>query len=297
MSFLKKNKKLILKITVSIILFTIILLKADKDSIFHNFELLNPVYIPIIVLFLSLNYFFSSVRWKYLLIFKNTQHVTVWYLTALYFIGSFFNNFMPTSIGGDVFKIYRLGKKIDSIPNAFSATFMERFSGVVILILISIIGLYKYIGLMTVLLLVLFVIGFFIGLWLLKFAGQRFKKIQPIYESIYQYKNERKVVIFSLATSLLVQLLTIFTQYFVFMSIGVHLPVFYSLIFFPMIILASFFIPSLNGIGVQDYLYISIFGAIGIQNEVALSASILFHLFRLSVSLIGGVLYAVGKDE
>jgi len=294
---MKKHGKLLLKISISALLLAVLFLRVDKNILIKNLSLLDFRFAPFIVLFLALNYLFSSIRWKRLLIYENTSGVSVWYLTSLYFIGSFFNNFMPTSIGGDVYKVYRLGKKIGNTPNALSATFMERFTGVIVLALISIFGLIRYLGALTLIPFVLFILGMFFGLWLLKVLGDRFAKLKEIYESLMKYKKQYSVLTFALVTSIIVQLMTILTQYFVFLSIGVRLPFFYSLLVFPVIVLASFFIPSLNGVGVQDALYVSMFSVVGVRPETALSASILFHLFRLTVSLIGGGFYAANKDE
>ena len=81
------------------------------------------------------------------------------------------------------------------------------------------------------------------------------------------------------------------------MSLGLHPAIIYSMFALPLITLAGFFIPSLNGIGVQDALYVSMFSVVGISAESALTASVLYHILRLVVSLIGGVLYAFGLDE
>jgi len=62
-----------------------------------------------------------------LLIHEKSNEVSRLYLFKLYFVGAFFNNFMPTSIGGDVYKVYKLGKKIDSPVVGFSSVFTERF--------------------------------------------------------------------------------------------------------------------------------------------------------------------------
>ena len=94
-----------------------------------------------------------------------------------------------------------------------------------------------------------------------------------------------------------VQLLAVATQYFVLVSLGISVPFVYTLFVFPVVFLASIFIPSLNGFGVQDALYIHFFTAVGVTTELALSASIVYHLFRLAVSLFGGILYAMGKAD
>lgn len=294
---MKKYKKFILKLVVSVGLVGIILWKVDRRGIIESIRSLDFRYVPLIFGFLILNYVVSSFRWKLLLIHKNSEHITVSYLTSLYFIGAFFNNIMPTSMGGDVYKIYRLGKKLDCTVDAFSATFMERFTGMIALVLISIVGLTQVFGFLGILAFVGLWVGFFAGLWVLKFFGGRYKKLKKIYDSLVIYKGRKKVLLWAFITSLAVQIIAIATQYFVFLAVGIHLPVAYSLFIFPVITLAGFFIPSLNGIGVQDALYIQMFSVVGVTTAVSLSVSILYHVFRLGTSLIGGMLYAMGKDD
>jgi uncharacterized membrane protein YbhN (UPF0104 family) len=303
---MKKYKKTIIKISVSIALFVLIFSRLDIEQLLESFGQMNWVYLPIIFSFLILNYIFSSIRWKRLLIYPNSEKAGVWYLTSLYFIGSFFNNFMPTSIGGDVYKVYKLGKKLDSTANAFSATFMERFTGVIALMIISAFAMVYVLKLWGFLLFVGFWIGLAFGFYALSFLSKKSEKIRKIYSSLIEYKGKNDVLIFALVTSFIVQLLAIFTQYLIFLALGYELPLFYSLFMFPIIILASFIIPSLNGIGVQDALYImffgemtyiGLFGGAGTGAAVAVTASIVYHLSRLLVSLIGGVLYATGRVD
>jgi glycosyltransferase 2 family protein len=314
---MQKYKSLILKITISGLLFYFLFRQIDLATVMNNFRNMNYSYIPFVLAFLILNYVFSSLRWKALLIFEATEHVKIHYLTKLYFVGSFFNNFMPTSIGGDVYKFVKLGKKINNMTHGFSATFMERFTGVIILFLITLISfplvlsdlvdLGSYLNfasastrmfsvLLSVFVFVLFLLGLRFGLWFLKMASGRVSKLEKLYNSISAYKGERKVISMALLTSVVVQLLSIFTQYFIFLALGVQIPVLYALTVFPVIALASFLPISLNGIGVQDGLYANLFAVVGIAPAISLSASILYHLFRLVVSLVGGVLYAFGKD-
>lgn len=292
---MKKYAKTLLKVLVSAGLIAFLYFKVDKQALVETISHVNLAYTPLIILLLVLNYFISSVRWKFLLL-ESRSKVSVWYLTSLYFIGSFFNNFMPTSIGGDVYKIYRLGKKIGDSSRGFSSTFMERFTGIIVLGLISIFGLTRYIGWFVILVVFAFGIGIFVGLKFLKVISHKFPKLKPYADSLYSYRHNKSVVYWALVTSIIVQLCAIFTQYFIFIALGAELPLWAAFMFFPLITLASFFIPSLNGIGVQDTLYRDLFVLVNIASPVALSASILYHISRLTVSLIGGLLYAAGKD-
>ncbi len=308
---MKKYLKTILKVCVSIALISFILLKIDRASVLKSFETFNPIYIGVIVLLIVGNYVFSSIRWKQLLIYENTDSVSTKYLIGLYFMGSFFNNFMPTSIGGDVFKVLKLGKKIKSNANAFSATFMERFTGVISLVFLAFFGLigtllrgfssdsnlFSYMIFSLIGLVILFVFGIYVGLQLLNFLRKKITKLDTIYTSLIAYKGKTKVLVIAFLTSFIVQIMTVFSQYFIFVALGYTPDVFRAFFIFPIIILASFFIPSLNGIGVQDILYKFSYVFLVIAEPAAVAASFIFHLFKLGVSLIGGVLYALGKAD
>ncbi|MBD3366153.1 flippase-like domain-containing protein [candidate division WWE3 bacterium] len=313
----KKGKllKTGLKILVSSVLLYVIFSRIDKESFIQNISLMDLRLAPFIIGFIILNYIVSAFRWKQLLIYKETRQVKLPYLINLYFIGSFFNNFMPTSIGGDVFKMYQLGRKIGNAAKGLSATFMERFTGIIALVTISYFGLIRtlpfWVEMLPAdaqanpLLVTLFKVVLFTGFWIaavigffsLSILAKKISFFEKIYSALISYKNNTKPLFKAFLISFAVQLLSIFTQYFIFLSLGVELPLFYSFFVFPVITLAGFFVPSLNGLGVQDALYISFMGMVGVSESLALSASILYHLSRLLVSLIGGVLYALGKNE
>lgn len=311
----KATKKTILKIVVSVALFGFIFYNIDTASLVENFRKLNVAYIPLIAGLLIANYLISSLRWKLLLIHKGGEAVSLKYLSYLYFEGSFFNNFMPTSIGGDVFKVVKLSKKLNDRTVAFVSTFMERFTGVIALVLISYVGLVQSLDFwlsqlpqqlianqsVKIFIEVMIFAGFWIGaifaFFALKILSKKVGAVKKVYDALMAYKGENRVLFYAFISSLLVQFLAILTQYFVFKALGVDLPILYSLVVFPVVTLASFFIPSLNGLGVQDALFIQFLAVISISSEVALSGSIIYHLFRLFVSLIGGIIYLLGKTE
>lgn len=306
------SRSALLKITVSLVLVVALFFSVDRASLLANFTLLNLKWVPLILFLVVLNYIISSFRWKQLLaIYKNSKGIRVGYLINLYFIGSFFNNFMPTSVGGDVYKIYKLGKKLGSKSDAFGATFMERFSGVGALVFIAIFGFvatflrgiagfednFYLLGLTIIGLILGFVLGGLAGLKILRALSGKFSKVASVYTSLISYKGQGRVVLIAFLTSFVVQLIAIGTQYLIFVALGTQLDIFRALFIFPLITLASFFIPSLNGIGVQDFLYKFSNIFLFVAEPTAVAASIFYHIARLLVSLIGGVLYALGKAD
>lgn len=287
-------KKTLLKISVSAVLILIIFLKVDKKAFWENFSQINVSFLPLIFLLVILNYIVSSIRWKKLLcVYKGCENISLWKLIKLYFEGAFFNNFLPTSIGGDFYKALKLGSHINDKSKAFASTFMERFSGVVVLILFAFYGLISTFKMWGLVLFVLFWVACFIFFKSLGFLSKKFKKVEKFTESLNMYRNSKSIIVYALFTSIFVQVFSILTQYFIFIALHYNIPLDFSFFAFPVIILASFVIPSQNSFGVQDSLYAAFFSQVGVPIEGAISASIVYHLVRLAVSLIGGVFYAI----
>ncbi|MBW6441654.1 flippase-like domain-containing protein [Patescibacteria group bacterium] len=295
---MKEKMKTVLKIVISLSLIIYLFsTKVDKAELIENFKILNWRFLPLIFLTIVVHYVISSFRWKSLLIHENSDKVSRVYLFKLYFIGAFFNNFMPTSIGGDVYKMYRLGKKIGDQATGFSSVFTERFTGIVTLFLIGLFSVGKNLGPGVWVLLIWFISGFFVAIKMLEIFSTKVSFLKKIYDALMVYKAHPKVLAYAMITSLLIQALSITTQYLTFMSVGIRLPILYSLVAFPVITLAGFFVPSINGLGVQDALYATMFSFVGVSVSAAISVSIIYHMVRMGTSLIGGVLYGVGKDS
>lgn len=299
---MKKYLNLSLKIIVSFLLISYIILKNDIGLILDSLYKSNIFYFLIATLLIIVNYIFSSLRWKYLVL---DGKISFSYMCKLYFIGAFFNNFLPTSIGGDAYKILKLGEKIGSKTNAFTATFLERFIGMIALLLISVYGYLNYstfniIDFIGIFLLIISAFIFFVAFYPKftfkpKFLKKAFDLLDKIHTSFSRYRKEPIILFYSLLASIVVQLSAVFTQYYIFKSLEITLPINFSLFAFPVIFLSGYAIPSVNGIGSQEVLYTNFFGMVGVAAVVCVASSFLYHISRLLVSLIGGILYLYEK--
>jgi uncharacterized protein (TIRG00374 family) len=295
---MKKYLKLTLKIIISASLIGYLLLSTDLSKVIDTLIKVNPFYFIVASLLIIINYIFSSVRWRYLVL---DSKVSIIYMIKLYFIGSFFNNFLPTSIGGDAYKILKLGEKIGSKTNSFTATFLERFIGMIALLVIAIYGYLTFsnLNIMNFLIVFLLVILSFFGFLVFypkftfkpKLLLKIFNILDKIHDSFMRYKKEPLLLGYSFLASLVVQMSAIFTQYYIFKALDVTLPVDFSLFAFPIIFLSGYAIPSVNGIGSQEVLYTSFFSSIGVAASICIASSFLYHISRLVVSFIGGILY------
>ena len=79
----------------------------------------------------------SCLKWKMLLDVREPK-ISFLTLIRIYLIGYFFSNLLPSNVGGDVVRSYYTGRLIDSQAYAAVSVFVERFSGVLFLLLLVI---------------------------------------------------------------------------------------------------------------------------------------------------------------
>jgi glycosyltransferase 2 family protein len=81
----------------------------------------------------------SSYKWHVLTLSKKLT-VGLSRLFALYYVGKFFNLFLPTGMGGDIARVYQLGKITGTNSESLASVFMERFTGMITLTAVSLIA-------------------------------------------------------------------------------------------------------------------------------------------------------------
>jgi len=289
------DKKLILRIVVSATLIFLLLRQISIGDVLSNMRNVNFLVLLVIVSFF-INYISSAYRWKELIIYKTKFKVRIFYLFKLYYIGSFLSNFLPSTIGGDVYKAYKLGKDTENMAGALAATFMERLVGVISLSIISSVSLILLWGVKGILVFVVFwvliVLGF-LGLWFLsKFS----KKLKKFYDSVLYYRNNKRALLKALFFSIFVQIGSVLSHFFTALSLGIRIPLSFAFFAFPVIGFISFLPISISGLGVQDNIYVFVLSKIGISASLATSASVLFHILKILNSLIGWAILSFDKD-
>ncbi len=81
----------------------------------------------------------SAARWS---AYLDALEIPMRFLVTLrlYFVGTFFNSFLPSGIGGDAYKAVRLGKLHGRYTPGVASLFLDRFAGFVALALIGLGG-------------------------------------------------------------------------------------------------------------------------------------------------------------
>jgi hypothetical protein len=230
---------------------------------------------------------------------------------SLTFIGYFFNNFLPTSIGGDVVKAYYLSKKSSNKMQSFTSVFIDRAIGLLTMIFIASIALLFvpariidakvrvliYMITLASLAFVIFMANkniarkFSIFLFLVRPLEERLKKA---YNAIHIYKHHTRLMLESVVISVISQL-SFFVSYGVLaLSIGSRIAPSELLLRIPLISAMSI-LPSINGLGLREGSTVLLFGPL-IGKENACAVSILWLVILFMISIIGGLIYLLSPQ-
>lgn len=78
----------------------------------------------------------SCLKWSVLL-GQHARTLPFRDLLRIYLVGYFFSNMLPSNVGGDVVRSFYVGRRIKSQSDAAASTFVERFTGVLLLLVLA----------------------------------------------------------------------------------------------------------------------------------------------------------------
>ena len=139
----KKSRVLFVsKITVSVLLLAYVIWKsgldsaAGRESLLQTLEQVNLFWLTFSLAIGVLLTAISSWKWQVLLRSKGIE-ISLARLLLFYFIGRFFNMFLPSSMGGDVVRVWELSRHSGEKYEALASVLVERLSGMITLVFVS----------------------------------------------------------------------------------------------------------------------------------------------------------------
>src|SRR5829696_4107136 len=121
--------KLFIKILITIVCFWYISKKIDLSQALHALQNANWLFLFFSVLLYILSKIVAAYRLN--IYFRNINlHLPTWNNLKLYWLGMFYNLFLPGSISGDAYKVVLLNKKLKApYKKTSAAVLLDRFSG------------------------------------------------------------------------------------------------------------------------------------------------------------------------
>lgn len=135
-SKLNKSLKFLLKLAVTVVCFWYIFEKIDFHAAKDAFLKAKWLWLFLAIILLVISKVFSALRLN--IYFRNIQiHLSEWKNIKLYWLGMFYNLFLPGSISGDAYKVLLLKRRYgSSYKKTTAAVLLDRFSGLLALGLI-----------------------------------------------------------------------------------------------------------------------------------------------------------------
>ena len=127
------------KLAVSVILLWILFSRIDIEKLWASTRPASIPWLMISVAIYALTVAASIWRWRVLLEAQHV-HVRTGHLTRSYLVGLFFNNFLPSNIGGDVIRIRDTAPTAGSKTLATAVVFVDRALGLMALVLVAACG-------------------------------------------------------------------------------------------------------------------------------------------------------------
>jgi uncharacterized protein (TIRG00374 family) len=248
---------------------------------------------------LALSNFTGCLQWKLLL---EKQKVVFPYkdLLRYFYVGLFFNNFMPGNVGGDVKKVYDIhSRSQETVGATVSATAFDRLFGLYALnILALVVGalfFWKDPAQRFFVLPSLWVfLGFSVFLALLfsrrlgrvfHILGRRARHLQERFLAFRDAKLLLQIVSLSGVT----QILRVLSHFFCGLALGVDIAVSWYFYYIPMVAMVSALPISIGGFGPRELLAQKLFALAGVGSMQAVLVQLMAYLSNLVVSLAGAV--------
>jgi uncharacterized membrane protein YbhN (UPF0104 family) len=295
-----------IKLAVTVVLFLLIGHNVDLDESLASISLLSA---KTVLLALALQLASNSVagyRW-YLIMRRIGSRSNALFFLQSYFKGTFFNQGLPTSIGGDAIRILDCTDSGHTAMDGFYGVFIDRFVGLAGLLLLNICALlfnravlpgrifFPLLAILALLFAVLFALLFMrrIPLFMhnrwLGFIGQLSIRYQQVYSTAPS-------VVLQLGLAVLIHLLAMTAFYLLGINVGLNYPLSVYLVLVPPVVLLTILPISLAGWGVREGAMIGFFLLVGADHSRVLTFSVLCGLLALASSLPGLLVYLTQQD-
>jgi uncharacterized protein (TIRG00374 family) len=307
---LKKKGLLVLKIAVSLALLAYLLsttnLSALRDRVRHS----DTVLMGLAVLLYAMILVLSTWRWRLLLKAQGYQ-APMGQLSASYLVATFFNNFLPSNIGGDVIRVKDSSPLTGCTTTSLAVVAIDRIIGLGALYLLALLAfvlgssaLQNLLGAAPALLVLTTVFGvlayvFFkpgtarrlmaaSGLGKHTWAQERFDIVQG---AVHIYRERMAAVWGAFGASLALQALVVCYYFEVARALRIPIPLSACFLVIPLCSLLQTVPISFNGWGIRESVFIVYFGQLGLPRESALAFSLVGASLIVVLSLSGAVVW------
>jgi hypothetical protein len=306
----KRGALLALKLAVSLALLAYLFSTTDTLALERRVRAGDPVLLVGALVLYSGMLAVSTWRWR-LLLTAQGHAAPLGTLSASYLVATFFNNFLPSNIGGDVIRVRDSSRYTGSTTAALAIVAIDRILGFGALYALAVAAFVAggpavrhlagarvvLVGLGAVFAALAYV--FFrpgtarrlvaiTGLGRLPWALKRFETVQG---AVHVYRARLAAVWGAFAASVALQAMVVWYYYAVARALRIELPLAACFLMVPLCSLLQAVPVSFNGWGVRESVFILYFHQVGLSRDSALAFSIVGAGLTVLLSLSGALVW------
>jgi hypothetical protein len=314
---MKRLAKTALKLAVTALLLFLLYRKVDGRAFADALRGIRWAWVPPFFAIALANMWISSWRWS-LLLRSDGADIPVRKLFASHWIASFFNFFLPSNIGGDVYRVADIGRRSGSAVGSLASVFVDRLCGFLALSLMGF--LFPLLGLRLVPAenrgLLLVPLAVFLGflcvaalLWqqgIVRFLARALpgrlrakveRLLDTFFSSVSAYLRRPRTLAAAFGLSLAFQFLVLVAVWTVCRALSIPVSLAECCVFVPFVCLLEAVPLTVNGIGLRDTGYAMFFAAVGLAGRgadpaaSAAALSLCYMAFTLAYACGGGLLF------
>ena len=293
-----------LKIAISLGLFAFFFYSTDLEVLKRQLAAAPPELLTLAFLGYLLSQALSAYKWQVLarpLGFLQSLRVFVVY----YFVGGYLNLFAPSTVVGDVGRGLLLASHGGNTSSALYSVAVDRVSGLVMLVWLNATGflLFGPTILPTTLCYTVTVaaIASLLAWWVLPyvlqfpFANRRFIK-RIVEKLIVPYQENAATLGYACVLSYVFHWLQLSLQVLLVYALNLPVPLWYLMLFIPLVHILSALPLSFAGLGVREGGYVTFLALIGVGNGQALAFGLLWSALVLGSGLVGGLVLLFSSE-
>ncbi len=289
---------IVFKIVCSLMILGVFAWSIDLQKLAKAWDRLGPEILLILLLLTLVRNLLGSLRFK---ILSDLHHkISLMRIMEQYFVASFFNNFLPTALGGDAVRFLMLAK--DGITKAHAGTMIviERLIGFYALIMIALVSSFfwatpEHIYWLVVLIAVGYsaVIVMILGADVHRTWFGRFAVPESIRQALDVYKAQRIRLLWVFMHSLVFQLISIYISYYIAGALGIESSILPFLTLVPLVWFCTMIPIGFGGVGTREVSFAYLFLMVGIGVEQSLLISLGTYLTLLLSGVVGAACFAL----
>ncbi|WP_167599226.1 lysylphosphatidylglycerol synthase transmembrane domain-containing protein [Chlorobaculum sp. 24CR] len=275
-SIKSKVFKTAIQLLLTVAALAIVLSKTDTNRLASLIGHANPWHLLGAILFFNISKIVNAVRLNRFFTSIGLQ-LSAWYNLKLYYLGMFYNLFLPGGIGGDGYKIYVLKKNHGlTVINIFNAVFWDRVSGIFALIFLS-----------ALLIIPSSFAALYPGemLWIWVIAGVAYP-LSLLLTWLF-YRQFMPVFIVTAFESLVIQATQVISAWFILMAMSATAHQIDYLAIFLISSVATILPLTVGGAGAREVTFFYALNHLGLDVNTGIALSLIFFAISAISSLVG----------